>query len=79
VPSDTGSIVGVEWDFDGAGAFPVKEQLEPAETLVVERTWCYTEPGTYFPVVRVVTNRRGDPTSPYGRLQNLARVRVVVG
>jgi hypothetical protein len=35
-------------------------------------------PGTYFPAVRVVANRNGDQTSPYARIQNLARARIVV-
>jgi hypothetical protein len=31
-----------------------------------------------FPVLRATSHRKGDSTSPYGRVQNLARVRVVV-
>jgi hypothetical protein len=42
-------------------------------------THTYPEPGTYFPVVRVTSQREGDRDTPYGLIQNLARVRVVVG
>ena len=52
--------------------------IEPAPRLEVERRWSSAEVGTHFPVVRVVAQRDGDVTTPYARLQNLARVRVVV-
>jgi hypothetical protein len=77
VPTGTGLVVGLEWDFDGAGLFPIWESVEAAETIDVERRWHPPEPGTYFAVVRVVAQRDGDTDSPYARLRNLARVRVV--
>jgi hypothetical protein len=77
VPPGTGFVVALEWDFDGTGRFTVRETVEPAEAVVVERRWSAPEPGTYFPVVRVVAQRDGDATSEYARLRNLARVRVV--
>ena len=78
VPPGTGTIVALEWDFDGSGRFDVRETVAPGEAASVERSWSFAEPGTYFPVVRVAAHRLGDATSPYGRLENLARVRVVV-
>jgi hypothetical protein len=78
VPPGTGFVVGLEWDFDGAGLFPVREIVHVAETVDVERRWTAPGPGTYFPVVRVVAQRDGDTDSPYARLRNVARVRVVV-
>jgi hypothetical protein len=78
VPPGTGSIVAVEWDFDGSGAFAVAETMEPAPQVEVRRTWSTGAVGTHFPVVRVVAQRDGDATTPYARLQNLARARVVV-
>jgi hypothetical protein len=77
VPPGTGFVVGVEWDFDGAGLFPRRERVEAAETVAVECRWAAPEPGTYFPVVRVVAQRDRDTDSPYARLRNVARVRVV--
>jgi hypothetical protein len=78
VPPGTGSIVALEWDFDGSGTFPVHEIIEPAPRVEVERRWSTIEAGTHFPVVRAVAHRDGDVTTPYARLQNLARARVVV-
>ncbi len=78
VPPGTGSIVALEWDFDGTGLFPVREPIQPAPSVVVQRRWSSATPGTFFPVARVVSHRDGDAASPYARLQNLARVRVVV-
>jgi hypothetical protein len=78
VPEDTGSIVSMEWDFEGTGQFSLIERIDIAEFVDVERRYSYLQDGTYFPTVRVVAHRDGDPSSPYARIQNLARVRVVV-
>ena len=76
----SGPIVGVEWDFEGAGDFPVIEVLEDTSStrLRVETSYTFSTPGTYFPAVRASTQREGNPSTPYARIQNLARVRVVV-
>jgi hypothetical protein len=79
VPQGAGVIVTVEWDFDGAGSFPMAESIEVAEEVVAQRQFSFAAPGVYFPTVRVASHRHGDRTSPYARVQNLARVRVVVG
>lgn len=78
LPHDTGEIVSVEWDFDGAGLFPVRELMAASDRAAVERRHSFTEPGTHFATVRVTSQREGDTTSSYARIQNLARVRVVV-
>jgi hypothetical protein len=78
VPEGAGVVVTVEWDFDGAGCFPIAESITVAEKVDVQRQYSFAAPGIYFPTVRVAAHRSGDRTSPYGRLQNLARVRVVV-
>jgi hypothetical protein len=79
VPEGAGAIVTVEWDFDGADSFPIAESITVAEEVDVQRQLWFAEPGVYFPTVRVAAQRNGDRTSPYARVQNLARVRVVVG
>jgi hypothetical protein len=79
VPRQTGVIVSVEWDLDGSGRFAEAERIDPAPGVSVERRHAYAGPGTFFPAVRVVAQREGSTTSPFGRLQNLARARVVVG
>lgn len=78
VPEGAGVVVTVEWDFDGAGSFPIAESVAVAEKVHAERTHSFGEPGLYFPTVRVAAHRNGEKTSPYARIQNLARVRVVV-
>jgi hypothetical protein len=80
VPPGAGKIVRVEWDFLGAGNYPVTAHLNhigPVEKNLQARH-TFTQPGTYFPVVRVSSQRNGDTSTPYGLIQNLARVRVVV-
>jgi hypothetical protein len=79
VPEGTGLIVEVAWDFDGSGRFAEAESVAAATKVVVERRRSFAEAGTNFPAVRVVAQRDGDQASPFARLQNLARVRVVVG
>ncbi len=77
-PPGTGEIVSVAWDLDGTGTFAVEDAVAPAEAVAVERRHVFGDPGTHFVTVRVVAQREGDPTTPYARLQNLARARVVV-
>jgi hypothetical protein len=79
VPPGAGEIVSAEWDFEGVGTFPVRERIRRSRhTVRLDATYAFTRPGTYFPVVRVSSQRQGDPTEPYTRIPNLARVRVVV-
>jgi hypothetical protein len=79
-PPGGGTIIGVEWDFDGTGSYPFAHDdvdgSQPA--LHLETTHRYDEAGTYFPCVRVTAHRDGDVTAPHCRLVNLGRVRVVV-
>jgi hypothetical protein len=81
VPPGAGTIVGAEWDFDGSAEFPlVEEGLDGSATvwnLTVTRA--FDEPGTYFPALRVTTQRQGDVETPHARIHNLGRVRVIVG
>jgi hypothetical protein len=77
-PPRTGSIVAAEWDFDGSGAYAESSKVTPMARVTVKTSHTFTKPGTYFPVVRVASNRQGDTKTSYARVQNLARVRVVV-
>jgi hypothetical protein len=78
--SDSGKIVSAEWDFEGAGDYPVAGQLSDTNSsrVIVKTTYSFTKPGTYFPALRATSQRQGDPHSLYGRARNLDRVRVVV-
>jgi hypothetical protein len=79
VPPDTGRVVAGEWDLLGAGDYPVPGQFAASGSSVsVKTTYSYSRPGTYFPVLRATSHREGDSKTPYARVQNLARVRVVV-
>lgn len=79
VPPEAGEMVALEWDFEGEGTFPEPATLDASQTLVrVSATHAYSRPGTYFPVLRATSQRQGDRRAPYGRVQNIARVRVVV-
>jgi PKD domain len=79
VPPGTGKIVEVQWDFLGADSYPVSSQLSHIGPVVnVKAPYTFTQPGTYYPTVRVASQQTGDTTTPFGLIQNLARVRVVV-
>ncbi|MFJ4820791.1 Tat pathway signal sequence domain protein [Streptomyces sp. NPDC088801] len=78
VPPGAGKIVAVQWDLDGAGTFPVTEDVTPAERVRVERRHAFSSPGTHFVTVRVRSERDGDASALFTRVDNTARVRVVV-
>ncbi len=79
VPPGAGKIVKVEWDFEGTGSFTVTSALTRIGPRVrLHETYTFTNPGTYFPVVRVTSQRYGNTTTPYGLVQNLASIRVIV-
>ena len=74
VPPQAGFIVAAEWDFQGQGTYPHAVQIDGPQTrLSLSASHAYAMPGTYFPVLRVTSQREGDPSTPYGRVQNLAR------
>ena len=79
VPPGAGAVVAVEWDLDGSGAFAVRHDVEPAPAFTAELRQTYDEPGTRFATVRVVAQRDADAATPFARIPNLARARVVVG
>ncbi|MEU9348956.1 PKD domain-containing protein [Streptomyces sp. NPDC048278] len=79
IPPNAGKIVSVAWDFDGDGTFPVTETTEPSERIRIERQHTFSRSGTHFVTVRVSAQHEGDPTTVFARIDNIARVRVVVG
>lgn len=82
LPPHTGKIVSAEWDFEGAGTFDVKENKivfnEKTARTELKTTYTFKKAGTYFPTLRVVSQREGDTKTAFARIQNLDRVRVVV-
>jgi plastocyanin len=70
------------WDFEKSGAFPVSASFTPVDKkgsrVTLKTTYTFSKPGTYFPTLRVASQRHGNAKTPYTRIQNLDRVRVVV-
>jgi hypothetical protein len=81
VPPGAGTVVAAEWDMEGGGDYPLREPFDAgraAARIELKRTYRFSKPGTYFPTLRVASQRQFDPASPFARAQNLDRVRVVV-
>ena len=80
VPPGAGVVVAAEWDFLGDGTFPVNGSGVNSSHghARVSQTFRFAEPGTYFPSLRITSHRKSDPATPYARVQNIGRVRVVV-
>jgi hypothetical protein len=79
VPDGAGTIISIEWDFDGQGSFPASEDVDGTEaSMKAAQTHTYDTPGTYFATARVCSNREGDVNAEFRRLPNVDSVRVVV-
>lgn len=79
VPPGAGAVMAAEWDFEGTGAYPLVEEFDSLHSQVtLTTTYTFSEPGTYFPALRVSSQRHDDFGTPFGRAQNFGRVRVVV-
>lgn len=78
-PPGTGYVVAAEWDFDGSGEFSQAAEVPSKQQSVeVVATHTFDKPGTYFVTLRGFSHRNGDKKTPYARIPNLARARVVV-
>jgi hypothetical protein len=80
LPPQAGRIVLAEWDFDGSDSYPVKVDLDTKQSpsLNVKLLHSFDKPGTYFVTLRAASQRDGDGHTPFARVQNLGRARVVV-
>jgi len=82
IPSGTGRVVSANWDFMGLGSFPEQGELrylgDSGERAEVDATYTFEKKGTYFPILRVASNRLGDVEDIYTQVKNLDRVKVVV-
>jgi hypothetical protein len=81
MPPAPGRFVSASWDFEGTGSYLDADAVgDPtSETVQLSATHAFTNPGTYFPALRVASQREGNPSTPFARSLNLSRVRVVVG
>jgi len=80
LPPNTGKIIAAEWDFEGDGKFAVPQaiKISSGKQVRLNMTHAFAKPGTYFTTLRAISQRNGDQNTPYARIQNLDRVRVVV-
>ena len=84
VPQGTGKVVKAEWCFDKTKKYTRQQDLTKAvystdgEHVEFETTVAYDAPGTYFPTVRVYSQREGKVGHGFTQIPNLGKVRVVV-
>jgi Tannase and feruloyl esterase/PKD domain len=80
LPPRAGTIVDVQWDFDGTGSFPYShpEIDGTATTVTLVTTHTYDRPGTYFATALVHSHRDGDTKATSRRIPNLAQARILV-
>lgn len=80
LPKQAGSLIFAEWDLDGSGSFGVKADLgEMGPSLLhAKLVHRFEKAGTYFVTLRAASQRNGDRETPFTRVQNLGRARVVV-
>ncbi|MCU1594591.1 MAG: hypothetical protein JWO12_1983 [Frankiales bacterium] len=79
VPPDSGSVISVEWDFDGTGTFPFRHEVNGTQSEVrLSTTHTYDTAGTFYASARVQSHRHGDLTATDCRIENLAQARIVV-
>jgi hypothetical protein len=78
-PPGAGPVVRAEWDFEGAGQYPLTSDITSAPSVTVSASYAFEAPGTYFPALRATVQRDGETEkTAYARVQNLGRVRIVV-
>lgn len=83
IPKNTGKVVAAKWDFAGSGEFKNNVDISKLKVgkdskIYLKTKIKYSKSGTYFPVLKVSTERNGDVNSPYALIENLDRVRVIV-
>ncbi|MGD9793505.1 MAG: hypothetical protein AB7V43_08475, partial [Acidimicrobiia bacterium] len=80
MPPGAGTIIAVQWDFDGKGTYPesVSGIDGSATSINASVTHRFDEPGTWFVTALVHGHRDGDVNATSRRLPNLDQVRVIV-
>ncbi|WP_207904661.1 PKD domain-containing protein [Novosphingobium sp. PhB165] len=78
VPPGAGSVVSAQWDFEGDGTFDEDAKPGTGANVTVSTTHSFDKPGTYFVVLRAASQREGDANTPFARIQNLSRAKIVV-
>lgn len=84
VPKGTGKVVRAVWCLDGSKEFTLPVDMGQAkysadgERVEFDQAVSYDKTGTYFPTVKVYSEREGDTQTPYTCIANLGKVRIVV-
>ena len=80
VPPMAGSVTAAAWDYERTNDWSHEEALNTLDDgrVLVETTHVFDEPGVYYPVIKVKSNRHGDASDIFTQIKNLDRVKVVV-
>lgn len=82
LPNNAGKLIAAEWSFEGEVDYPVKSEFTTMNSdgnlATVETSYAFSSSGTYFPVLRVKSNRQGDANNIFTQIKNLCRVKVIV-
>lgn len=79
VPPQAGKIVKVESAFNDAEPFhAVRASGKPTARVSQTQSHTFETAGTYYATVRVTSQRNESIGTPFGQVQNIAKVRVVV-
>jgi hypothetical protein len=80
VPPGAGTVVSLDWDFDGEGTYPLRDDRPDGKlsTIDLSTTHSYDRPGTYYVTALVRSHREGDLDDTTRHVPNLAQARVVV-
>ena len=84
MPPDAGKVMNARWEFEGEKDFPIVQEIKPSDVqhsgalVTLTMTHTFAKPGTYFPALLVTSQRAQDANTPFARISNLGRVRVVV-
>ena len=70
------------WDFASSSVFPIATKWTAVDKggsrVKITTSYKFSKAGTYFPTLRVASQRKEDTRTLFARIQNLDRVRVVV-
>ena len=84
MPPGAGKVMNARWEFEGEKDFPVVQEIKPSDVknsgalVKVKMTHTFAKPGTYFPALLITSQRAQYANTPFARISNLGRVRVVV-
>lgn len=81
VPIGTGSLTDAEWSFEGEQDFVKNGEMvfhENGQKAIIEASHVFEKKGTYFPVVRIKSERNGNKAEIFTQISNIDRVRVIV-